>query len=65
MERHLFVLHLWSETVASHQLEWRGRIEHLDSGEVRFFRDATTLYQVLLGMLPQPLEGDTADEDDS
>lgn len=63
MERHLFVLHLWPEAIAPQQHEWRGRVEHLESGEVYFFRDAATLYQVLLAMVPELLEGDTLEED--
>lgn len=63
MERHLFVLHVWPEAIAPQQREWRGRLECLDSGEVYFFRDAATLYQALLGMLPEDLEGDWLDAD--
>jgi predicted small metal-binding protein len=52
MKRHLFVLHLWLEAMERKQLEWRGRISYVASGEVRFFRDPATLYQTLLQMLP-------------
>jgi predicted small metal-binding protein len=52
MKRHLFILHLWSEAMDSHRLEWRGRLTYVESGEVRFFRGRATLYQMLLQMLP-------------
>jgi hypothetical protein len=52
MKRHLFVLYVWQEPVDEQQKEWRGRIVYVDSGEVYFFRDPATLYQVLLQMMP-------------
>ena len=36
---HLFVLRLWPEDIGSGQTNWRGKVQHVNSGEVRYFRD--------------------------
>ena len=48
---HLFTLRLWMAEIDSEAFEWRGRIQRLDSGEIRYFRDVDTLYSALLAML--------------
>ena len=58
MEKQLFTLRLWQESLGQQRTEWRGQIKNLDSGEVRFFRNATTLYQALLLMLPEEESND-------
>ena len=57
-EKHLFTLRVWQESLGEQRTEWRGRIKNLDSGEVRFFRNATTLYRVMLQMLPEEESND-------
>jgi hypothetical protein len=32
--------------------EWRGELHHVTSGELRYFRDWSTLVSILLAMLP-------------
>jgi hypothetical protein len=35
----LFTLRLWLEEVGEGQMDWRGRVQHVRSGEVRYFRN--------------------------
>ncbi len=39
----LFTVRLWREDLGQGQTEWRGRVQHVLSGEGRFFRDWTAL----------------------
>ena len=50
---HLFTLRIWPEALGSGQTEWRGKIQHVTSGETRYFRDWSTLVAFLLEMLPK------------
>lgn len=40
---HLFTVRLWAEPVGFTQVEWRGKLQHVLSGEVRYFRDWQTM----------------------
>lgn len=40
---HLFVVRLWPEDVGEGLIDWRGKVQHVNSGEVRYFRDWPTL----------------------
>jgi hypothetical protein len=53
---HQFLLRVWGEDLGEGQLEWRGRIQHLGSGEVRYFRDWPPLLACL-----QEMVGDLSD----
>ena len=46
---HLFLVRLWSEETGDHS-GWRGRVNHVLSGEVRAFHDWPTLIDLLLEM---------------
>jgi hypothetical protein len=35
----LFMLRMWLEDLGSGQTDWRGKVQHVNSGEVRYFRD--------------------------
>lgn len=48
---HLFTLRVWQETLDDGRVEWRGRVEHVLSGERRYFRDWASLITHLLCML--------------
>ena len=50
-ESHLFSLRLWAEEIDRDQFEWRGQIRAVASGEIHYFRDADSLYGVLMSML--------------
>lgn len=42
-ESQLFVVRLWPEDLGQGQTDWRGKIQHVNSGETRYFRDWPTL----------------------
>jgi hypothetical protein len=50
---HLFTLRLWREDLGGSETEWRGKVQHVTSGEVRYFRDWPTL----IAFLQQVLSG--------
>jgi hypothetical protein len=63
----LFTVRLWREDLGDGQVEWRGEVHHVESGETRYFRDWSVLVQFLLATLHRvesdqsPAErGDTA-----
>lgn len=44
---HLFTVRLWLEELGNDQREWRGKVQHVISGEVRYFRDWPALIAFL------------------
>ena len=48
----LFPVRLWAEELGAGQTEWRGKVQHVMSGETRYFRDWPTLLTHLQTMLP-------------
>ncbi|MCX6032868.1 MAG: hypothetical protein NT169_26730 [Chloroflexi bacterium] len=46
---HLFTGHLWLEEFADGGNEWRGKVQHVLSGETRYFQD----WHVLLAFLQE------------
>jgi len=55
---HLFTLRLWLEDLGGGQTDWRGRVQHVTSGEVRYVRDwqalAAFVEALLYGREPEP-----------
>lgn len=49
---HLFTVRLWLEDLGHGQSEWRGQVQHVLSGESRYFRDWPSLLAFLQEMLP-------------
>ncbi|MFQ6102178.1 MAG: hypothetical protein ACE5OS_13225 [Anaerolineae bacterium] len=49
---HLFTVRLWLEDLGDGQAEWRGRVQHVLTSEVRYFREWPALIDHLLAMLP-------------
>ncbi len=49
---HLFTIRLWPELLDDGQVEWRGKVQHILSGEARYFRDWSTLITYMQEMLP-------------
>ncbi len=45
---HLFTLRIWQEELGNGEMEWRSRVHHVMSGEVRYFRDWPSLIAFLL-----------------
>lgn len=50
-QSHLFTLRVWSEELGDGVVEWRGRVQHVASGEARYFRGWPTLIPLLQAML--------------
>ena len=48
---HLFTLRLWLEDLGNGQTDWRGSIQHVSSGEARYFRDWPTVETFVEGLL--------------
>jgi len=47
----LFMLRLWAEDVGGGRTDWRGKVQHVNSGEARYFRDWPTLEAFVEGLL--------------
>ena len=50
----LFTVRVWKEEVSNGQIEWRGKVQLVNSGDVRYFRDWDALVPLLLTMLSEP-----------
>ena len=48
---HLFTLRVWREDLGQGQSEWRGEVHEVESREVRYFRDWSTLLTLVQAML--------------
>jgi hypothetical protein len=48
---HLFTLRLWPEDLGNGQIDWRGKVQHMNSGEAHYFRDWATLEAFVEGLL--------------
>ena len=51
---YLFMLRVWPEALDAESVEWRGRVQCLPDGEIRYFRDWATLIAFLQAALPAP-----------
>ena len=49
---HLFTVRVWQEAVSHTEAEWRGRLQHVPSGQVYYFRNWSALIRHLLSILP-------------
>jgi len=58
-----FSLRIWPEEVAPGQVEWRGRLQHLQSGEVRHVRGLEALVAVLGELLVLSGRGERTETD--
>lgn len=47
----LFTVRLWLEDLGNGQMDWRGKVQHVNSGEARYFRDWPTLVAFLEKLL--------------
>jgi len=50
---HLFTVRVWEEQVGDDQTEWRGKVQLVTSGEVRYFRQWAALVPLLVTMLSE------------
>jgi len=51
VESQLFTIRVWLETDADNQRQWRGKLRHVPSGEIRHFRGWAALIPLILDML--------------
>ena len=52
----LFTLRMWREDLGQGQFEWRGKVQHIASGEAHYFRDWPGLLACLQQILGNQLE---------
>lgn len=50
---YLFTLRLWKEDLGNGETEWRGQVQDVTRGQVRYFRDWATLVAHLQALVPQ------------
>ena len=60
---HLFTFRVWLEDLGEGQVEWRGEVQHVVSGERRFFRDWPALISYLQAKLPMKGERSMSTEE--
>ena len=60
---HLFTMRMWAEVLGDGQIEWRGKVQHVLSGEARYFRAWDTLITYLQDMLPPDYRGEIVVEE--
>ena len=44
----LFAVRIWQEDLGNGQCEWRGKVQHVTSGEASYFRDWAALIAFLV-----------------
>ena len=54
---HLFLVRVWPEQDYEGQMEWRGKLQHVVSGEARYFRGCPQLADTLLEMMQEKDKG--------
>ena len=50
---HLFMVRVWLENLGEGKTEWRGKVKHVMSGEVRYFREWPNLITILQEMVTE------------
>lgn len=50
---HLFTVRVWMEESSNAQYEWRGKLQCVLTGEIRYFREWSALLKFLQEMLPK------------
>lgn len=58
---HLFMLRMWPEDLGSGRTDWRGSVQHVNSGEARYFRDWATMEAFVEGLIRRTSDGSHAD----
>ena len=51
LDSQLFTLRIWQEAETDGQTQWRGKLRHIPSGEIRYFRGSAALIPLMLDML--------------
>jgi hypothetical protein len=55
----LFTVRLWAEDLGDGLVEWRGKVQHVSSGEAHYFRD----WHVLIALLQAMVSDDVTDRE--
>ena len=63
-DSHLFTVRLWAEDLGDGQIEWRGKLQHVTSGQARYFRDWPVLIALLQAMLPNTTANSNSNNED-
>lgn len=50
---HLFVIRIWEQVIEHGRTEWRGRVQHVPTGEVHYFREWADMLSIVQQMLPE------------
>lgn len=59
----LFMMRLWKESLDRTHMEWRGKIQHVGSGQVAYFRDWSKVMDFIGAALPDlPQSNQSAEE---
>lgn len=61
---HLFTVRLWNEVVSENCTEWRGKVQHVLSGEMHYFRDWPTLIAFLMHTMDEQERSQPLDRSD-
>ncbi len=51
---YLFTVRMWLEQLGKGSTEWRGKVQHVLSGQTRYFRDWQALITFIRDALPDP-----------
>ena len=57
----LFTVRIWREELGDGLAEWRGKVQHVQSKEVRYFREWSALVAAIVDMLTECLPSPEAD----
>lgn len=58
VESQLFTVRIWQEVSADGQVEWRGKLRHVPSGEIRHFRGWAALIPLMFYLLRRHAAGE-------
>ena len=53
LHSHLFTVRVWEEEVGNGETEWRGKVQLVTGGDVRYFRGWAALAPLLITMLSE------------
>jgi hypothetical protein len=60
----LFTVRVWAEALDDHTTEWRGKVQHVPSGEARYFREWRVLVEFMVRVLTRrPASGEAGGDD--
>jgi hypothetical protein len=59
----LFTMRLWKESLDQTHMEWRGKIQHVGSGQVAYFRDWSKMVDFISAALPNLPQSDRVVEE--